>query len=759
MTDSIQLYDVKVVVRSALKLLPKIKCLLSSNPNRLNLFRRTVFGPRLDLPSHYNDNHLMHYVLQHQSKEDKNCIARHLVTLVENLDAWNDYPWGEYMWSKFYEMTVNIVYEYRQHHLDEEKKNPNYNATYNLYGFAWAFKIWILESYPNGLKRIMAYLVVLPGQTLQRLNLDPIPTEKIQAWFESSIPLFNGIVDDDWKGCGDDSVLVSKDNSVDEDCNVCEDASACLSKDNVVNQKSVGNNDQVHEERISNLERILKEKHLNDDGAENTKPNMIPNHSDDIPSCSVLDLNSNQTGVDQELGGAANDPMSICSRPDMHNAEVGFDGMAIDKPNQMNDYNCSQPIHASVDAPIQACAYASDHPELDVLQHEAYADEFRDDYMSVLNDEEIIPNVSLDDMKFQHEEDNFPVKDTPLEHQPVDELIDAQKDSMNFVARKCQADYKPPLETVFAANIRSKKKKCGLQKKYVLRSVQERKKKLAMALGSPYGQLGTTTPAPPKTRSMTSIGDTIVAPEFEVEISGQPKIRSLNELLTLQVFVENLSRPDGCKKDKVTVLDEISEFLKMQDPPEYRFPWGFRDITVDRIFWLQLACLDLAKKGWLGDSVRNRRPWWRNMKTNLPQQLTSYLNEHGVLASKGISVERYEIKYAFPNVVRQADESGDYGVWVCIFLYRLSHKQPLAFKDPIQTVLAYRETMLQYFWNHKFAAPKAVLMDEGFGVPPDTLDPTIVKISYLVSRQGNWYVSVFTMSSETWNQVANNRLP
>ncbi|GJW87317.1 phospholipase-like protein [Tanacetum coccineum] len=377
-------------------------------------------------------------------------------------------------------------------------------------------------------------------------------------------------------------------------------------------------------------------------------------------------------------------------------------------------------------------------------------------------------------------EENLPVKYTPLEHQPVDELIDAQKDTTNLLPENVKdeinkskyvnvvkADYKPPLETVFVANIKSKKKKCGLQKNYVLRSIQERKKRLAMALGSPYDQLGTTTPAPPKTRSMTSIEDTIVAPEFEVEISGQPKIRSLNELMTLQVFVENLSRPDGCKKDNVTVPDEISEFLKMQDPPEYRFPWGFRDLTVDRIFWLQLACLDLAKKGWLGDShldlwvdlmwsfrepdadwamvyfpvneperhwclaelqistgvvtfydtlgwvKGNRRPWWRNIKRNLPQQLTSYLNEHGVLASKGILVEQYEIKYAFPNVVRQADDSSDCGVWVCIFLYRLSRKQPLAFKDLIQTVLAYREMMLQYFWNHKFAAPKSVLMDEG----------------------------------------------
>ncbi|GJU08127.1 phospholipase-like protein [Tanacetum coccineum] len=796
-------------------------------------------------------------------KEDKNCIARHLVTLVENLDAWNDYPWGEYMWSKFYEMTVNIVYEYRQHHLDEEKKNPNYNATYNLYGFAWAFKIWILESYPNSkqwwskkdnvIPRCLAwtnitkfdkshYNRLFGPDSIPIVNLDPTPAEKIQAWFDISIPFFNGIVDED----GKDEIV--NDKLVDENCNVCKDACASLSKDNAVNEKSVGNNDQLlledgnglfdsevgcrnseednenqpanvsirdlyvvvndHEERIANLERLLKEKQPNDYATENTKPNMIPNHSDDIPSCSVPDLNSNQTSVDQELGGAANDPMSICSRPDMHNAEVGCDGMAIDKPDQMNDYNCSQPIPASVDALIQACAYAAYRPELDVLQLEAYvihsgpkinqhptaepltANEFRDDYMSVLNDE-MIPNVSLDDIKFQHEEDNFPVKDTPLEHQRVDELMDAQKDTTNLLRENVKdeinkskyvnvvkADYKPPLETVFAANIKSKKKKCGLQKKYVLRSIQERKKRLAMALGSPYGQLGTTTPAPPKTRSMTSIGDTIVAPEFEVEISGQPKIRSLNELMTLQVFVENLSRPDGCKKDNVTVPDEISEFLKMQDPPEYRFPWGFWDLTVDRIFWLQLACLDLAKKGWLGDSVTpgfiggsmhgyfyngvtypvpwrnvekvyfpvneperhwclaelqistgvvtfydtlgwvkgNRRPWWRNMKRNLPQQLTSYLNEHGVLASKGISVEQYEIKYAFPNVVRQADDSGDCGVWVCIFLYRLSRKQPLAFKDPIQTVLAYRETMLQYFWNHKFAAPKSVLMDEGKGI-------------------------------------------
>ncbi|GJW40641.1 phospholipase-like protein [Tanacetum coccineum] len=486
MTDSIQLYDVKVVVRSALKLLPEIKCLLSSNPNRLNLFRRTVFGSWLDLPFHYNDNHLMHYVLQHHR-------------------------------------TVNIVDEHWQHHLDEKKKNPNYNATYNLYGL-----------YP---------LTALIYPAEEESSID----------YDSSISIRSIIVDVDGKPYGDEPFMD-------------------LQK---IIQKMKASN--VHEERIANLERLLKEKLPNDYAAENTKPNMIPNYSDDISSCSVLDLNSNQTVVD---------------------------------------------------ALIQACTYVADHPELDVLQHEVHvdrsrpkinhhpmiepltADEFPNDYMSVLNDEEMIPNVSLDDMKFQHEEENFHVKDTPLEHQPVDELIDAQKDTTNLLPEKV-------------------------------------KKRLAMAFGSPYGQLRTTTPAPLKSRSMTSIRDTIVAPEFEVH---------------LDLWVDLM--------------------------------WSFREPDAD---W----------------AMGNRRPWWRNMKRNLPQQLTSYLNEHGVLASKGISVEQYEIKYVFPNVVSQADDSGDCGVWVCIFLYQLSCKQPLAFKDPIQIVLAYHETMLQYFWNHKFAAPKSVLMNEG----------------------------------------------
>ncbi|GKD64570.1 F-box domain containing protein [Tanacetum coccineum] len=47
----------------------------------------------------------------------------------------------------------------------------------------------------------------------------------------------------------------------------------------------------------------------------------------------------------------------------------------------------------------------------------------------------------------------------------------------------------------------------------------------------------------------------------------------------------------------------------------------------------------------------------------------------------------------------------------------------------------------------------------GFGVHPDTLDLTIIKISYPRGGQRSWYVSVFTLSSTEWNKLKNDCLP
>ncbi|GJU98809.1 F-box domain containing protein [Tanacetum coccineum] len=47
----------------------------------------------------------------------------------------------------------------------------------------------------------------------------------------------------------------------------------------------------------------------------------------------------------------------------------------------------------------------------------------------------------------------------------------------------------------------------------------------------------------------------------------------------------------------------------------------------------------------------------------------------------------------------------------------------------------------------------------GFGVRLDTLDPTLLKISYPYGGHGPWFVNVYTVSTSSWYPVKNHRLP
>nr|GEW43278.1 phospholipase-like protein [Tanacetum cinerariifolium] len=80
------LYDVKISVRSSVKLLSEIKGLLPMKPNREKLFRDTVFGPWLDIQSHENDSHMMHYAFQHQANVIPRGLAWSKVTMFKKSD-------------------------------------------------------------------------------------------------------------------------------------------------------------------------------------------------------------------------------------------------------------------------------------------------------------------------------------------------------------------------------------------------------------------------------------------------------------------------------------------------------------------------------------------------------------------------------------------------------------------------------------------------------------------------------------------------
>ncbi|GJW34607.1 phospholipase-like protein [Tanacetum coccineum] len=472
------LYDVKIIVRSSVKLLKEIKDLLKKNPTRQRLFRRTVFGPWLNILSHDNDNHLMHCVLHHQSsrkefclmtgfrfgkvsekysklspfcqclfpekitkkgvlnlksiellgvlrntetwiglsdmdavrvclllvaelvfmgKEDRNCIPRHLVSLVEDFDCWNMYPWGEYMWVKFYQRTVNVAAKHREFHLVKKKQNPNYYPTYNLYGFPLSFKIWILETYPNSRKwwskkdnvlpRALAwsnvakfgkndYNGLLGPDSNPKLELYATPLEQQTEWFKASIEYINGLVDLDMNVSEDDIGGDVSNNSFDLNENavsgngnndvllleggdgfvdsVCGDTNHEDKQDKQDQQdqqdKQPSLADVLHELRALRKEIAL----VKVDDARISKLERLLN---DNFILSNDRSKGNHNAVNAGLTTSANHPLSTCSRHVVDNPIVACAGTGIHNPATNNDSRDSN--HNDVNTGL-SCS-ANDH--------------------------------------------------------------------------------------------------------------------------------------------------------------------------------------------------------------------------------------------------------------------------------------------------------------------------------------------------------------------------------------------------------------
>ncbi|GJZ32438.1 phospholipase-like protein, partial [Tanacetum coccineum] len=84
--------------------------------------------------------------------EDKKVVPTFMLRLVDDLAAWNDFPWGEYYWEEFHNKVVNLIDIRRKNHIECKKYNPDKLPTYTIHEFAWAFKAkmghkWYRRSY------------------------------------------------------------------------------------------------------------------------------------------------------------------------------------------------------------------------------------------------------------------------------------------------------------------------------------------------------------------------------------------------------------------------------------------------------------------------------------------------------------------------------------------------------------------------------------------------------------------------------------
>nr|GFC37920.1 phospholipase-like protein [Tanacetum cinerariifolium] len=74
--------------------------------------------------------------------ELRNVIANELLGLVDDLSAWIDFPWGEYMSIELHKRVYNNDSKYREGHLKKlATMSPTFMPTYTLQGFVFAFKV------------------------------------------------------------------------------------------------------------------------------------------------------------------------------------------------------------------------------------------------------------------------------------------------------------------------------------------------------------------------------------------------------------------------------------------------------------------------------------------------------------------------------------------------------------------------------------------------------------------------------------------
>nr|GFC21298.1 phospholipase-like protein [Tanacetum cinerariifolium] len=85
-------------------------------------------------------------------------MGRELVSVIDDaflrmvnyLDAWNSFPWVEYIWRQLYDSIKNVCSKHKLEHLDGLRKNPNHVPSYTSFGFLFDFKSLLVNRIVGG---------------------------------------------------------------------------------------------------------------------------------------------------------------------------------------------------------------------------------------------------------------------------------------------------------------------------------------------------------------------------------------------------------------------------------------------------------------------------------------------------------------------------------------------------------------------------------------------------------------------------------
>ncbi|GJZ06537.1 phospholipase-like protein [Tanacetum coccineum] len=79
--------------------------------------------------------------------ESKRVVPDWMLRLANDRVAWDKYPWGSYVWPTLYSQLRNANVKRWSPLYVDEPTNEDDAKKYSIFGYTWAFKTWILESY------------------------------------------------------------------------------------------------------------------------------------------------------------------------------------------------------------------------------------------------------------------------------------------------------------------------------------------------------------------------------------------------------------------------------------------------------------------------------------------------------------------------------------------------------------------------------------------------------------------------------------
>ncbi|GJU99337.1 phospholipase-like protein [Tanacetum coccineum] len=147
--------------------------------------------------------------------ESKRVVPDWMLRLANDRIAWDKYPWGSYVWPTLYSQLRNANVKRWSPLYVDEPTNEDDSKKYSIFGYTWAFKTWILESYRvtatrffdryNRYPRVAAWnkkkgrflgQMVFPffEGNMPAARLTPDDNEARSDWWISSKAFFDGFI-------------------------------------------------------------------------------------------------------------------------------------------------------------------------------------------------------------------------------------------------------------------------------------------------------------------------------------------------------------------------------------------------------------------------------------------------------------------------------------------------------------------------------------------------------------------------------------